>query len=267
MLTILEFHNICKHGIGWTNVLPERFEEILDLLEERTRIIEPELLERCLQGCADADDKPPVMLSFDDGYREIYTTAFPMMRARGLKGMVSIVVGYTGSRNMWDIMGGKSHHLSWSEIEKLVDNGWQVCSHTMTHPDLKRSTDDRLSWELERSKDILERTLAREIPAVAYPFGRFNTRVLRAAHKAGYRIGFTVGAETWNGPRVPLTTIRVPVYKIDTNSLILAKVNPGGFLKRFDALKNRAFNKMSLATSFVNRHRFKGIPKGFDASS
>lgn len=264
MLTILEFHNISRHGIGWTNVLPRRFEEILDLLSKRTRIIEPGSLEKCLSACND-HDTPLVMLSFDDGYREIYTTAYPMMKQMGLKGMVSIVVGYTGSRNMWDIMGGGSHHLKWEEIEELIGNGWQVCSHTMTHPDLKRSTDDRLSWELERSKEILERKLGIKIPAIAYPFGRFNMRVLRAAHKAGYRVGFTVGAETWDRPRVPLTTIRVPVYKIDSNPIILAKVTPDGFLKKFDSFKNRAFNKMSLATSFVNRHRFKGIPEEFEA--
>jgi peptidoglycan/xylan/chitin deacetylase (PgdA/CDA1 family) len=263
VLTILEFHNISRQGIGWTNVLPRRFEEILDLLAGSTRIIEPVLLERYLQEQGSADGRPCAMLSFDDGYREIYTLAYPMMKKRGLRGMVSIVVGYTGSRNLWDIMGGGSHHLTWNEIKELVSDGWQVCSHTMTHPDLKRSTDDRLSWELERSKRILEQRLGMEIPAVAYPFGRFNMRVLRAAHRAGYRIGFTVGAETWNGPRVPLTTIRVPVYKIDTNSLILAKVRNDGFLKKFDSFKNRAFNKMSLATSFVNRKRFKGIPECF----
>ena len=60
-----------------------------------------------------------------------------------------------------------------------------------------------------------------------------------------------------------MTTIRVPVYQIDSDPLIRAKVAPDGFLKRLDALKNRFFNRLSLLTSFLHRHRFKGIPQQF----
>jgi peptidoglycan/xylan/chitin deacetylase (PgdA/CDA1 family) len=262
MLTILEFHNISERGVGWTNVLPQRFEKILDLLLSKTQIIEPLELQSYLREKKHTI-QPSVMLSFDDGYKEILTKAYPVMKERGLAGMVSIVVGYTGFRNKWDIMGGHLEHLGWDEISQLLEDGWSICSHTITHPDLKRCTDDRLKWELELSKRLLEQNLKIEVQAIAYPFGRFNLRVLKAVHKAGYRIGFTVGAEPWSGPRVPLTTIRVPVYKIDGDSLILAKVQDDGLLKRFDSMKNRAFNKMSLATSFVKRHHYKGTPKDF----
>lgn len=260
MLTILEFHNISDKGVGWTNVIPRRFENILDLLISKTQVIEPWELQSHLRD-KERSIESFVMLSFDDGYKEIFTKAYPMMKERGLTGMVSIVVGYTGFRNKWDIMGGHLEHLGWDEISSLLEDGWSVCSHTITHPDLKRCTDDRLKWELELSKKIMEQNLKIEIQAVAYPFGRFNLRVLRAAHQVGYRVGFTVGAEPWSGPRVPLTTIRVPVYKIDGDSLIMAKVEKDGFLKGFDSIKNRAFNKMSLATSFVKRHSYKYIPE------
>jgi hypothetical protein len=50
------------------------------------------------------------------------------------------------------------------------------------------------------------------------------------------------------------------VYQIDSDALIRAKVKPDGVLKKIDASKNRLFNKASLLTSFLHRHRFKGIP-------
>lgn len=264
MFTILEFHNISRHGIGWTNVEPTRFSKILDILQAETHIIKPAEMETYI-AAPQHTTKPHVMLSFDDGYEEIFTTAYPIMKERGVAGMVSIVVGHTGKTNLWDILGGGQRHLDWSQIEELLSSGWSLCSHTMTHPDLKRSSDDRLHWELEVSKQMLESRLGVEIPAVAYPFGRFNLRVLRAARKAGYRIGFTVGAEQWYGVRGPLTTIRVPVYSIDSNALIRAKVKPDGLTKRFDSWKNRMFNKLSLGTSFVHRHRYKGIPQSYSS--
>jgi len=259
MLTILEFHNISKHGVGWTNVHPERFAEVLDLLLAETEVVSPAGYGvRFLND--HPDGHPRVMISFDDGYEEIFTTAYPIMKKRGVAGMVSVVAGYTGKTNLWDIGGGSLRHLYWHEIEALLNAGWSICSHTMTHPDLKRCTDDRLIWELIESKALLERRLGIEMPAIAYPFGRFNTRVIAATHRAGYNTGFTVGAERWHGVRGPLTIRRIPVYQIDPNSLIRAKVAPGGFLKRLDAFKNRSFNKASLLTSFINRNRYKGIP-------
>lgn len=262
MFTILEFHNIATHGIAWTKVPPRRFAHILDILIEETHVIDPTQIDRYLARPS-PDGKPHVMISFDDGYKEIYTNAYPLMAERGIAGMVSIVAGYVERKNLWDIAGGKEHHLDWSQIDKLLSSGWSICSHTMTHPDLKRCSEDRLEWELTRSKALLEGRLGMQIPAIAYPFGRFNARVLAAARQAGYLIGFTVGAETWRGVRGPLTTRRIPVYQVDSDALIRAKVMPDGFRKRFDAWKNRMFNKMSMVTSFVHRHRFKGIPLGF----
>ncbi|MBD3286728.1 polysaccharide deacetylase family protein [candidate division WOR-3 bacterium] len=260
MLTILEFHNISHRGIGWTNVPPARFADILDYLQTETEIIDPCDFYKYLMQPESA--RPPkVMLTFDDGYEEIYTRAFPLMRERGLTGMVSVVAGFTGSTNKWDIMGGGLRHLGWDQVSELIKSGWIICSHTMTHPDLKRCTDDRLDWELVESKKLLESRLGIPIPAIAYPFGRFNLRVLVAACRAGYKFGFTVGAERWKRRRGPLTIRRVPVYQIDPDALIRAKVKPNGPVKRFDALKNRAFNKLSLATSFVHRNSYKYIPQ------
>ncbi|MBN2379437.1 polysaccharide deacetylase family protein [candidate division WOR-3 bacterium] len=259
MFTILEFHNISNQGIAFTKIPSRRFSKILDILIDETVIVPPSDFQAYLAGSS--NESPQVMLSFDDGYEEVYTNAYPLMRERALAGMVSVVAGYVGKTNSWDIFGGRLRHLGWSEIGDLVADGWYICSHTMTHPDLKRCSDDRLVWELTESKILLEDKLGTEIPAVAYPFGRFNMRVLKATHQAGYRIGFTVGAEVWQRPRIPLTTLRIPVYQTDSDALIRAKVKPDGFSKCLDAFKNRTFNKLSLATSFVHRNRYKEIPR------
>ena len=146
--------------------------------------------------------------------------------------MVSIVAGFSGRTNLWDIGGGGLRHLNFAEIDLLLDAGWSICSHTMTHPDLKRCTDDRLEWELVQSRAVLERRLGMEISTIAYPFGRFNARVIAATGKAGYKIGFTVGAETWHGKRGPLTVRRVPVYQIDFDILIRASASLFEFASR-----------------------------------
>ena len=76
--------------------------------------------------------------------------------------------------------------MTWDELRSVVDRGFEVGSHTASHPHLPELTDSELDDELRRSKERLEDELERPCHYLAYPFGEQSPRVRAAARAAGY---------------------------------------------------------------------------------
>lgn len=83
--------------------------------------------------------------------------------------------------------------MSWLQLKELDREGLiHIESQTVTHPEDLRKLDDRkLAWEMTEPKRVLEANLGRPIQFVAYPNGKYDARVARAAKAAGYRMAFT----------------------------------------------------------------------------
>lgn len=82
--------------------------------------------------------------------------------------------------------------LTWTQITQMAAAGIEIGSHTVTHPNLAQTTDEALAWELSESKRAIAERLQREPQVIAYPFGTAGTyddRVMRAAERAGFRLG------------------------------------------------------------------------------
>jgi peptidoglycan/xylan/chitin deacetylase (PgdA/CDA1 family) len=124
----------------------------------------------------------PVVLSFDDGYRGDYTIARPVLRQRAWPAVLNLVVA-------------NLHRLGWGlrtwMVERMAARGWEVDSHTLTHPDLTTVAPGSLRREVQGSRSILRRLVHQPVEFFAYPYGRFDAAVIEAVRQAGY-----VGAET-----------------------------------------------------------------------
>jgi peptidoglycan/xylan/chitin deacetylase (PgdA/CDA1 family) len=101
--------------------------------------------------------------------------------------------------------------MTWKQLleierSKLVTVASQTCSHPA---DLTKLSDDQLTHELQDSKRILEQKLGHPVSAIAYPNGKYDLRVAKAASKANYLIGFT--EVTQPAQRKP-DMFRVPRY-------------------------------------------------------
>jgi peptidoglycan/xylan/chitin deacetylase (PgdA/CDA1 family) len=83
--------------------------------------------------------------------------------------------------------------MSWGQLEELDREGLvTIASQTRSHPqDLRTLSNSKLREEMMGSKRALESRLGHEVPFIAYPNGKFDARVARAAQAAGYRLGFT----------------------------------------------------------------------------
>ena len=132
-----------------------------------------------------------VVLTFDDGFKNFYSEAFPILNDHGYRATVFLVTDFCGKHNDWAGNPPKlprSEILKWSEVRELSGNGVEFGSHTKTHPDLTRTSAAVLEDEILNSKSALDDALGTETVSFAYPFGRVNqaAKALVAEHfKAG----------------------------------------------------------------------------------
>jgi peptidoglycan/xylan/chitin deacetylase (PgdA/CDA1 family) len=175
-----------------------------------------------------------VAVTFDDAYRSIGKHALPLLSRLGLPATLFVPTGWVGRnrpmawKGMDRYVGGAHEHelapMSWAEISSLSDAGWEIGSHTRSHPDLTTLEDDALDAELSGSRADLEDRLGRSCRAIAYPYGALDTRVVRAAERAGYRAGAALPVRVH---RVrPLAWPRVGIYANDTDARFRAKASP-----------------------------------------
>lgn len=173
-------------------------------------------------------------VTFDDGYRSVTELARPILSRLGLPGTVFVPSAFAGA--VWPMawpgidkeLGGEHEHelalMSWAELRALAGEGWEVGSHTRTHPHLTRLDDAELREELEGSRSDCEGHLGAPCRSLAYPYGDHDERVVRAAGRAGYEAAGTLPGRL-HAPS-PLRWPRLGVYQVDKGSRFRLKVLP-----------------------------------------
>ena len=121
------------------------------------------------------DDPEVVVLTFDDGYKDMLTVVAPELEKRGWSATVFLACRLVDQGRAdfapW------AELLSWSDAEQLVRAGWEVGSHTLTHPDLTKLDESSLEKEVGESRLELEQRLGQSVESFAAPSGRTNERV------------------------------------------------------------------------------------------
>jgi len=133
-----------------------------------------------------------VLLTYDDGYRSVFTEAFPVIRQFGYPGVLFLYTDFV----KWESKLSLRH----SDIELMEKSGLTAQSHSQSHPNMGLLKDQltsealsvRLKDEMEVSRDYLHDKLKSDPKALAYPYGVYNYEAVEAARKAGYRMAFTV---------------------------------------------------------------------------
>jgi Predicted xylanase/chitin deacetylase len=157
-------------------VAPEQFEQEMKAFRDwgYTTITVKSLVQAITEG----RELPPhpMLITFDDGHRDIYTNAFPIMQKYGFKGVLYVVGNYLGAEGFMDR----------TEILEMYQAGWDVGSHGMKHIDVTKLFGDDLLIEVEGSRQKLENTLGIEILTFAYPFGAKDKTSVDYVQAAGY---------------------------------------------------------------------------------
>ncbi len=124
----------------------------------------------------------PVMITFDDGYRDVLWNAAPVLARLHMP-----ATAYVTGR----ISGRDSSFLTWQELRTLEAHGIQIGSHTVHHLDLTRLSNSAALRELEDSRQILERHLHHPVQWLAYPIGAEDARIRALVREAGYVLAVT----------------------------------------------------------------------------
>ena len=225
---------LCYHALSdsWPadlSVTPEAFERQLSLLVDRDyRGV------TFSEAVRTPGDGNRVAITFDDAYRSVHDLALPVMAKLGLVGTVFVVTGFLDSDQpmgwpgveQWLSGPHRDELLSMSrpQLQGLLDAGWEIGSHTQSHPRLSQLDDGAIRSELEQSRLACEQLTGTSCSSLAYPYGDFDQRVVVAAEAAGYRAAGCLSARFKRGR--PLEWPRVGVYNSDSLGRFRVKVSP-----------------------------------------
>ncbi|HER44008.1 MAG TPA: polysaccharide deacetylase family protein, partial [Candidatus Eisenbacteria bacterium] len=250
--SVLVYHKVTRFEFGGTWVPPARFASHLDhLLASGCAFIGEERFLETLAGARRAGDRE-VLLTFDDGYRELLESAVPALESRKIPAHIFILSSYIGRDNDWELPlpGRRRRHLSRDEIRDLSGRGFSFGSHTRTHRDLTRLGPGEVRDELVRSKKELEEILGLPVRTLSYPFGRFDERAAREASRAGYEAAFSMYPPRSRKSSDPFALRREGVYIIDTLGSLRRKVERGPLFWLED-MKGRAINRVAVLTPIL----------------
>ncbi len=224
---------LCYHAVSPTwratfSVAPETIERQVSFL-----------VKRGWQGAtfSDAVLRPPasktLAVTFDDGFASVFERAEPILSALGVVGTVFVPTSFISTEQNLRWEGIESwqstpdaHELrcmSWDALGELTERGWEIGSHTRTHPHLGRLSDHELREELRESRDQVSQYLGRGCRAVAYPYGEVDMRIAAVAEQVGYMAGACLSHSLV--PRGPHLWPRVGVFHDDFDMRFRLKIS------------------------------------------
>jgi peptidoglycan/xylan/chitin deacetylase (PgdA/CDA1 family) len=200
--TFLCYHSIAAEGPRYLTISADLFERQLACLK-RNGIRSGDL--RSLSGAGSGRlDGPTAFLTFDDGFRDNFETALPLLREYGFGAFVFVLpplVDSGGALGWAEVAADLRRYpatmasVTWAMLEEMKEGGFEVGSHTLTHPHLPELDDDALREELWESRARIEERLG-SCDTLAYPFGEWSDRVAAAAADCGYRYAFSLPTKT-----------------------------------------------------------------------
>ena len=232
------------HPYFWLNTSSGRFAGHMKYLHENnygvisleeavgiiTRNSQPPTLSHSLiTRNSQLETRNPIVLTFDDGYRDFYTHAFPVLKQFGFTATVFLPTDYIGNGRPG--IRGKQH-LSWEEVRELHAQGITFGSHTCSHPQLRDVGRDVLKDELARSHSVIE-TEAGACDGFCYPYkfpeqdGHFVTVLTDSIQSAGYDYCVSTRIGTTNTASDIFSLKRIPVNSGDDVPLFAAKLRGG----------------------------------------
>ncbi len=181
---ILMYHSVTPEPNPYIQrliVKPETFRKQMRFLKDHRYNVVP--LAEVARLIRDNKKIPPrtIAITFDDGYKDNYIYAFPVLKEFKLPATVFIIAN--------EVDRPEQDRLSWKEVHEMQASGLVTFgSHTLTHPYLPDSSAAAIKKEIEGSKKMLEEKLGRSVEIFAYPGGRFNQASRQAVIDAGYKM-------------------------------------------------------------------------------
>jgi len=153
--------------------------------------------------CGSDLPRKPIVVTFDDGYRDVYRYASPVIERLEMHATSYLITER--------ISGADRSFLSWRQVRRFEKRGVEIGSHTVSHASLTSLSDTGALAELVQSRKKLERKLGHRVPWLAYPYGDYDVRIERLARKAGYKLAVTTEWGSVQSAQRPLALKRLRI--------------------------------------------------------
>lgn len=210
-----------------TATTPEVFAEQMGFLHKTGySVVDLAQLKRRMSAGEEISAKS-VTLTFDDGLKDFYFNAFPILRQFGFTATVFLATDFVDKG--WRF--NDQQCLSWDEVRELRKYGISFGSHTVTHPVLRTIAKKRLEYELAASKERIESELGEKIDCFAYPYAFPEAdsvhleNLISVLAESGYRCGVSTRIGTTTADDNIFCMKRIPVNSLDDGILFEAKLN------------------------------------------
>jgi peptidoglycan/xylan/chitin deacetylase (PgdA/CDA1 family) len=232
-IPILMYHSISdseadgRHPYYDTRTSPRVFDQHMKFLRDHNySVISPEAVVAKFDE-QDFGDQKCAVITFDDGFRDFYTNAFPILTKYGFAATMYLPTAYIQQQTQ-SFKGIDC--LSWNEVRELHRARMQFGSHTVTHPVLKQIPHAELETEVGRSKQTIEQELGAAVTSFAYPYAfpeedrAFTGRLRGALENAGYQNGVSTVIGSTHAPEDKFFMKRLPANSWDDPALLEAKL-------------------------------------------
>jgi peptidoglycan/xylan/chitin deacetylase (PgdA/CDA1 family) len=228
---------LCYHSIHpslpFASARPELFQRHLRWLRTHCEVVPLRSLSTHARPSNGA--KPVVAITFDDGYEDNYTYAFPLLKEAGTPATIFLTTGLIDADpdvirtfcDLYQVAPKAVIGLSWPQIEEMRQDGVEFGAHTHTHPNLSFIGAARALMEIRTSKDILEEHLREPVVSFAYPFGRWGIHFDVGTVEVVAELGFERAvAVHYRDVRLGDSPFRIPRFAVtnDDVDLLAAKV-------------------------------------------
>ncbi len=177
----------------------------------------------------------PVAITFDDGYRNFYTEAFPILAKYGFEATVFLPTAFIGNAKNGDANQTFKNLdcMTWDQVREAARAGIRFGSHTVSHPQLSSLKMHDVQREIEGSKSTIEEELGDAVTSFAYPYAfpetnpAFTSQLRALLENAGYQNGVCTILGTAGRNEDPFFMRRLPVNSCDDLRLFEAKLHGG----------------------------------------
>lgn len=173
---MLYFHHVHPDLRHYTSVTPSAFDRALAQVGEQLAPLSPQVVPSVREAAGHPE--PTCLLTFDDGYADVFDHALPIMERRGWRAIMFVSVDLVGQVEQHPVRGPLGH-MTWDQLEELTRRGHVVASHGCAHIPYSRLLADAAQADLDNAQRVLRERLPGAPDWFAYPFGELPARKLR----------------------------------------------------------------------------------------
>lgn len=227
-IPVITYHHVNSHRGDTVTVTPEYFEEQLKYLNAKgyQTLFLDELISRLEAGTPQTEKL--IALTFDDGYRDNYIYAYPLLKKYKMKATIFMITSLAKDKHEAELQkvplhkelrprnavkeGSSDFYLSWEEMQKMQASGFiDIQPHTHKHRNLTKEKEDARE-ELALSKKLTEEKLAKKCYYIAWPWGSCDKELVAL----GKELGFKGGVVTQKGVNITNKFDSMYIKRFDT---------------------------------------------------